>query len=131
MAGEEGGTKADFFGTGDKTVNKGNRKAAFVIFEDFAVSFDDFRVDKGSKRLVGFILEIVTNDDDASIEPELGGGHGGGDFVGVVGFPSKGRCDHLVDDFSSFLVDFGFFGDLTQTRIRSGDNFHNIYYNRK
>ena len=83
----EEGFDLDFFGAGDEAVEFGNGEAAFVVGLRFAVGFDDFGVDEGGKGVFGLVLKIVADDDDALVDAELGGGHGGGEFIGVLLLP--------------------------------------------
>ncbi len=81
----------------DESINLGDGEAAFLIFVDFALGADDFGVDKGSEMLVVFIVEVVTDDDNALILAHLRGGHSGRKFVRVLSFPSQGSGAHVGD----------------------------------
>ena len=61
----------------DTAVDRRDGEAAFVVFFDFTFSFDDFGVDERSEAKILFVVEVITDDDDTTIEPELGGGHSG------------------------------------------------------
>ena len=83
----EEGFDLDFLGAGNEAVEFGNGEAAFVVGLGFAVGFDDFGVDEGGEGVFGFVLEVVADDDNALVDAELGGGHGGRELVGVLFFP--------------------------------------------
>ena len=83
----EEGFDLDLFGTGNEAVEFGDGEAAFVVGLGFAVGFDNFGVDEGGEGVLGFVLEVVADDDDALVDAELGGGHGGGELVGVLFLP--------------------------------------------
>lgn len=113
----------DFLRAADETINFGNGETAFLLFDDFAVSLDDFGVNQGGKRVLFFVIEIVADDDDTLVDPHLRGGHGSREFIRMGFFPIKRKANHVTDNFASFvsnLVDFGRF--LTKTRVRGGDN---------
>lgn len=67
----------DFAGTGDETIDFGDREAAFVLGDGATFGADDFGIDEGGKGIVLFVIKIVTYDNDALIDTHLGGGHGG------------------------------------------------------
>lgn len=118
----------NFSGAFDEAVDGGDGKAAFVVFFEFAVGLDDFWVDEGGEVQVFLVVEVVTDDDDAAVEAELGGGHGGGEFKGVRFFPSDGSLAHFGDDvgdFGSDFIDLAAF--LTKARVGGRDDFHIIY----
>ena len=83
----KGGLDFDLVGASNHAINFWHRKAAFVIFDGFAFGADNFGIDKGSKSVDVFIVEVVTDDNDALIDTKLRGSHGGGKLVGVFLFP--------------------------------------------
>ena len=113
----------DLFGAGNQAVEFGDREAAFVVGLGFAVGFDDFGVDEGGEGVFGFVLKIVADDDDTLIDAELGGGHGGGEFIGVLLFPLQGGGGHIGDDLVGFVGDGAdTAGFLAQAGVRGGDD---------
>lgn len=129
----ENGFNLGFGRATNEAINIWHGKAAFLVDLDFAFGADDFRIDKGGEGAVFFVVEVVADDDDALILAELGGGHGGGEFVRVLIFPLKRRGNHIGDKAACVvgnLADFG--GFLTKTGIWCGNNFsHCIYYNTR
>ena len=87
-----------FGGARDEAVNEGNREATFVVGGGFTFGLDNFGVDEGGEGVVFFVFKVVTDDDDAAVDSELRGGHGGGELVGVRLFPEKGSIDHVGDE---------------------------------
>lgn len=113
------------FGAGDEAVNFWNREATFVIFDGFAVGFDDFGVDEGSEVVFLLVVEVVADDNDALVNTKLRGGHSGGKLVWVIFFPVEGSFDHIFDDFMNFSINNADFLRLfAKAGIRGGDNFH-------
>ncbi len=121
-------------GATDFAVDFWHRETAFEIGFDFAFGADDFGVDESGKMVIGFVIEVVADNDNALVDAELRGGHGGRKFVGVLFFPFEGFCDHVANDFLGFGGDFANFGGFSaETRVRSDDNvFHwyILYYSR-
>ena len=115
------------FGTGDETVEIGDGKAAFVIFDDFSRGLENFWVQEGGKIVVVFIVEVVTDDYDALIYTELRGGHGGREFEFVIGLPREAIFAHSSDGFNDFwVVGVGFCGALAKAWVWGGDDFHRV-----
>ncbi len=81
------GFNLDFGGAGNFAVDGGDGETALKVGDDFALGFDDFRVDEGGESFVFLIVEIVTNDDDATIEAELRRRHCRRKLVRVRFFP--------------------------------------------
>lgn len=124
----EKGFNFDLAGTTNLAVNFWDGETAFEIGFDFAFGADDFGVDEGGKMVIGFVVEVVADNDDALVDAELRGGHGGRKFVGVLFFPFEGFCDHVANDFLGFGGDFANFGGFSaETRVRSGDNIFHWY----
>ena len=59
------GFNADFAVAGNFAVKVLDAQAAFVIIDDFALVFDDFRIYQRDKILIFFVFEISTDDDDS------------------------------------------------------------------
>ena len=119
----EEGFDLDLFGAGNEAVEFGDGEAAFVVGLGFAVGFDDFGVDEGGEGVFGFVFEVVADDNNALVDAELGGGHGGGELVGVLLFPLQGSGGHIGDDLVGFVGDFvDTAGFLAQAGVRSGDD---------
>lgn len=98
-----------------------------MVFFDFAVCLDDFRIDKGGEGGVFLVVEVITNNNDTLINAELSGGHSGGEFVRVVFFPVKGAFYHVGNNLASFVGDFGDLRGLgAEARVGSSDDFHMI-----
>ena len=120
----EDGFDFDFLVAGNFAVDFRNGETALVIGKDFAVFFDDFWVDKGGKTGVFLVFEVVADDDDAFVHAHLRGGHGGGKFVRMTGFPVNRKLAHIGDDLLDFAVDASDFGRLlTQARVGGSDDF--------
>ncbi len=124
----EEGFDFGFAGAADETINLGDGQTAFGLSDDFAFGFDDLGVNEGGEGILGFVVEVVANDDDALINAHLRGGHGGREFVRMSLFPVERKFDHVGNNFMGFISDvmnLGGFG--TQARIGRGDDFsHNI-----
>lgn len=113
----------DLFGAGDQTVEFGDGEAAFVVGLGFAVGFDDFGVDEGGEGVFGLVLKIVADDDDALVDAKLGGGHGGGELIGMLFFPFQGSGGHIGDDLVGFVGDVADAARfLAQAGVRGGDD---------
>lgn len=98
-----------------------------MVFFDFAVSFDDFRIDKSGEGGVFLVVEVITNNNDTLINAELRGGHSGREFVRVVFFPVKRAFYHVGNNLASFVGNFGDFRGLgAETRVGSSNNIHDI-----
>ena len=83
----EQGFDFDFVRTRNLAINGGNGETTLIVFGDFAFGFDDFRVDEGGESFVLFVVEIVTDDNDAAIKTKLRCGHGSGKFEWMRLFP--------------------------------------------
>ena len=119
----EEGFDLDFFGAGNEAIEFGDGETAFVVGLGFAVGLDDFGVDEGGEGVFGFILEVVADDNNALVDAELGGGHGGGELIRVLFFPFQGSGGHIGDDLVGFIGDFAdTAGFLAQAGVRRGDD---------
>lgn len=124
---DELGFDADFVGAGDEAVNKGNGETTFVVFFDFAVGFYDLWVNQGGERGVFLVVEVVADDDNSLVDAELGGGHGGGEFVRVIFFPVEGTLYHVGDNLAGFVGNFGdLFRDGAEARVGGSNDIHDI-----
>lgn len=124
----EKGFNFDLAGTTNFAVNFRHRETTFEIGFDFAFGADDLRIDESSKMVIGFVVEVVADNNNALVDAELRGGHGGRKFVGVLFFPFERFCDHVANDFLGFGGDFANFGGFSaETRVRSGDNVFHWY----
>lgn len=87
LAGSENGFDFGVFWARNEAVNKGNGKATFVVFEGFTGGFDDLGVNKGSEAGFCLIFGVVADDDNATINTELGSGHSNRKLVRMIFFP--------------------------------------------
>ncbi len=71
----------------NQAINLRNREASLMFFDDFAVSFDNFRIDEGGEGVVFLIIKIIAHDNDALVYAHLGGSHSSGKLKGVCLFP--------------------------------------------
>ena len=129
----EEGLDTDFRRTGNEAVNFWDGETTFVILLELTVGFDDFWVEKSGEIAIFLVVEIVADDDDAAIEAELRGGHGGGKLKRMLLLPIERRLAHSGDNLGGLgggAVDLATF--LTQARVGGGDNFHmgKLYHKR-
>lgn len=119
------GFNANFRVAWDLTINKGNREAAFEIFDNFTFLFDYFWVYEGREGSICFVVHAVADNDEALIDAELRGSHSGRELVGMRFFPFEAGIDHCLDhifNFISNIVDL--LRLLTKSWVRRFNNFH-------
>ena len=69
---------AGFGGARNFAINGWHRKAAFVIFDNFAFGFDNFGIQESSEVGIVFVIHVFANNNDALIVAKLWCSHRGG-----------------------------------------------------
>lgn len=106
----EQGFDFDFARATDAAINFRDREAAFKISFGLAFGADDLGVDEGGEVIVGFVFEIIADDNNALVNAELWRSHGGRKLIRMLLFPLEGASNHIANNFAGFVGDFANFG---------------------
>ena len=60
--------------------------------------------------IILFVIKIVANDDNTTINAKLWGGHGSRELVRMLFFPSEGVFSHFGNNILDLVVDHAYFG---------------------
>lgn len=123
------GFNFDPAGAFNETIDFGHGKTTFIVTGGFmGVGLDDFGVNQGGEVGVVFIVKIVTHDNDATVDADLGRGESSRELVWMRSFPFKREANHVANYIMDFVIDGADLGrGLAQSGVGGSDNFsHNI-----
>jgi len=96
---------AYFTATLDLAVEILDTETTLIVFNDIAFVLGDDRIDERGKGMIIFVIEIVTEYDNAFELVNLDGSKCYANLMIATCFPGDGSCFHVLDELFDAIVD--------------------------